>query len=123
MKNDENEINKIYKKMAHTYYESRKSGTIHNTYIANPAIRKLVGNIKGLKLLDIGCGFGEDLKYFQKRGAIVSGIELNLELISIMKNDPELKCVPFFVCPLFFKVLFILLRSRRNSMFVLQTWC
>jgi len=93
MRKDESEINKVYDSSADKYYEKRYEGTIHNTFIANPAIRTLLKNVKGKRLLDIGCGFGEDLKYFSNKGAKVVGVELNKKLIKIAKQDPELEKV------------------------------
>ncbi|MDD5725949.1 MAG: class I SAM-dependent methyltransferase [Patescibacteria group bacterium] len=97
MKNDELEIDKIYDKTAKKYRDERSSkGTIHNTYIANPAIRTMLQDVRDKRLLDIGCGYGEDLKYFYNLGAEVIGIELNGELINLAKQDPELKDVEIF---------------------------
>ncbi len=92
MREDEVEINQVYDLTASKYYEARNStGTIHNTFIANPAIRNLITDVRGKRMLDIGCGFGEDIKHFSKRGAKVTGLELNRGLIKIMKDDPKLE--------------------------------
>ncbi len=92
MKDDEVEINEIYNKTAKKYWDTRNSkGTIHNSFIANPEIRNILSDVRGKRLLDIGCGFGDDLKYFDKCGAEVIGIELNEGLIKIAKQDPKLK--------------------------------
>lgn len=88
---DENEINQVYSSLAQNYYAKRKEGTIDNTFIANPALRALIGNVKNKKILDAGCGFGEDMAYFLQKGADVVGVELNIELIKLAKQNPLLK--------------------------------
>src|SRR3989338_6461221 len=40
---------------------------------------KICENVNGKKVLDIGCGHGQTLKYFRNRGAIVNGIDLSVE--------------------------------------------
>jgi ubiquinone/menaquinone biosynthesis C-methylase UbiE len=39
------------------------------------------------KLLDVGCGFGQDAAYFQQKGAEVYGIELSETMINIAKRE------------------------------------
>ncbi|MCX6711901.1 MAG: class I SAM-dependent methyltransferase [Candidatus Woesearchaeota archaeon] len=47
--------------------------------------------IKNKRLLDVGCGFGKDLSYFQKKGAIVYGIDISKKMIELAKrNNPNL---------------------------------
>jgi ubiquinone/menaquinone biosynthesis C-methylase UbiE len=43
-------------------------------------------SIDGKKLLDLGCGDGDDLCYYKKLGAKVFGIDASAELIKIAKN-------------------------------------
>ena len=44
--------------VAEIYYHFRKKGGTYNDLIEIPAMKKLIGNVKGEKILDAGCGFG-----------------------------------------------------------------
>jgi ubiquinone/menaquinone biosynthesis C-methylase UbiE len=44
-----------------------------------------VGDIKGKKLLDLGCGEGKDLLYFEKYGAKTYGIDISTDMIRLAK--------------------------------------
>ena len=48
--------------------------------------------LKGKKVLDVGCGFGKDLSFFEKEGAIVYGIDTSEKMIELAKTkNPALK--------------------------------
>lgn len=42
--------------------------------------------IKGKKILDMGCGDGEDLIFYKSKGAIVYGLDASKELINLAKQ-------------------------------------
>ena len=47
--------------------------------------------LKDKRILDVGCGFGKDLIYFEKKGAIVYGIDASKKMIELAKkNNPSL---------------------------------
>lgn len=71
--------NFVYKK----YHDNRDKAT--NDVSELPTVLKLQGNLKGKKLLDIGCGFGRHSKEFIKRGAIVTGFDSSEKMISLTK--------------------------------------
>ncbi len=60
-------------------------------YPAAHTMRSLLPiNIKHKKVLDIGCGSGIDSKYIFDQGAIISGIDISSDLITITKESlPE----------------------------------
>lgn len=39
--------------------------------------------LKKIKVLDLGCGYGQDMAYFHKKGAFVSGIDKSTEMVRI----------------------------------------
>lgn len=91
MQDDEREIDAVYGLTAKKYHAVRSAqGTIHSDHIANPAIYGLLQDVAGKRLLDIGCGFGQDLKHFLALGAEVVGVELNSELVDLAKQNPAL---------------------------------
>lgn len=63
------------------YFEWRK-------YRAFQAIKRVekYRNLSGLKVLDVGCGYGALLAALSKKGAIPTGIEINEEVIISAKN-------------------------------------
>jgi len=50
-------------------------------------LKKSLGDIKGKKLLDFGCGSGEIAKYFSKYGAEVYGIDSSKTMIRYAKKN------------------------------------
>ncbi len=49
---------------------------------------------ENVRILDIGCGFGETLDYHQRRGCDVYGVDLD-ENVSVLKNKFRIKIGPF----------------------------
>jgi len=62
--------------------------------------------VRGKKLLDIGCGYGEDLLYFIKKGAFVSGVEQNIHFLELAKANKDLNKI----------------RIERGSIYNLSNW-
>lgn len=56
-------------------------GTPHHRKILNPCVEKLLGDVKDKKLLDAGCGEGYLARYYAKKGADVTAIDLSQRLI------------------------------------------
>ncbi len=57
------------------------NGTPHHRSILNPCVERLLGDVKGRTLLDVGCGEGYLARYYAKKGAIVTAIDLSQRLI------------------------------------------
>jgi ubiquinone/menaquinone biosynthesis C-methylase UbiE len=64
-------------------------GTPHHREILNPCVEQLLGNVKGKKLLDAGCGEGYLTRYYAQRGANATGVDISEELIKISRNLTE----------------------------------
>ena len=64
-------------------------GTPHHREILNPCVEQLLGNVKGKKLLDAGCGEGYLTRYYAHLGAHVMGVDISEELIEISKKVTE----------------------------------
>lgn len=69
---------------------SDKESPFHGDY-EKPAIRKLVPDLHGKKVLALGCGSGEDAAWLKQQGADeVIGIDLSSKLIELAtKRHPE----------------------------------
>lgn len=83
----EKEVRTTYDRIASKYHEKRKSKLIYNEYNEMPATLSLLKNVKGRKILDLGCGTGIYTKILKKRGAIASGIDLSPKMIELAKKN------------------------------------
>ncbi|KXH75554.1 MAG: hypothetical protein AM326_08905 [Candidatus Thorarchaeota archaeon SMTZ-45] len=61
-------------------------GTPHHKKILNPCVERLLGNVKDKTLLDAGCGDGYLSRYYAKKGAIVTGVDISPKLIDVARK-------------------------------------
>jgi len=91
MKPEEKEAKKKYNLIAGHYHNWRTKlhpkGWMYNEHLEMPATFELLGNIKGEKILDVGCGAGIYAKLMTKKGAIVKGFDISDEMLKIAKKD------------------------------------
>ena len=53
-----------------------------------------IKNLKGKKILDVGCGPGRDAKYFSEKGLDITGIDLTKKFIEMAsKNAPKARFI------------------------------
>jgi ubiquinone/menaquinone biosynthesis C-methylase UbiE len=64
-------------------------GTPHHRKILNPCVERLLGDVKGKHLLDAGCGEGYLSRYYAKKGALVTAIDLSQRLIETSEHLTE----------------------------------
>jgi len=80
-----------YDVLAKGYYEARKynqgMGYFYNCLSEWPSTLKLLGNVRGKKILDVGCGPGLYASLLIKKGAVVKGMDISKELIGIAKKE------------------------------------
>ena len=74
-----------YQALASRYSEVAEQKA-ENGYIEHPAMRKQLGNVSGLEVLDAGCGPGFLSNYLIENGARVSGFDLSPNMIEIAKH-------------------------------------
>ncbi|GIP32108.1 bifunctional 2-polyprenyl-6-hydroxyphenol methylase/3-demethylubiquinol 3-O-methyltransferase UbiG [Paenibacillus sp. J2TS4] len=73
------------------YHKLRQTRVTYNDFIEQPAIKRLLPELKDLKVLDLGCGFGELAKYCVDQGAqSVHGIDISKQMLSIAHKDPRI---------------------------------
>ncbi len=71
-----------------------------NAVLEQPAIRALLPPLKGLDILDIGCGFGDFCRYAREEGAVsVLGIDVSEKMLAVAQEKTqdvaiEYQCVP-----------------------------
>ncbi len=95
MKKDEGEAIRQYAKSFEAYHHWRTKenpkGWFYNDYLEVPAVNELLGDIRGKKVLDFGCGTGIYIKILIKKGAIVKGFDISNDMLSIArKENPQL---------------------------------
>jgi 2-polyprenyl-3-methyl-5-hydroxy-6-metoxy-1,4-benzoquinol methylase len=64
-------------------------GTPHHRKILNPCVERLLGDVKGKKLLDAGCGEGYLARLYARKGADVTAIDLSQRLIETSEQLTE----------------------------------
>ena len=85
MKTDENIAKKNYDISAKAYHNLRTienpQGWFYNELLEMPSTLELLGNVKGKKILDFGCGSGIYAKLLTKKGAKIKGFYISNEII------------------------------------------
>lgn len=65
-----------------------KKGTSANDLIEIPTIRKMIPDLTGKRVLELGCGYGENCEYFLNQGAsYVLGTDISNNMINIAKEN------------------------------------
>jgi SAM-dependent methyltransferase len=95
MKSYEKEAEKVYNYAAEEYHFIRTKkyphGWFYNEMLEMPAMLGLLGNVKGKRIIDVGCGTGIYAKLLTKKGAKVKGFDISPEMIKIAKEEnPQL---------------------------------
>jgi ubiquinone/menaquinone biosynthesis C-methylase UbiE len=86
------DLEKHTKKMYNDFGEEYQEKRYYNDYVEIPNMLKTVKNIKGKKLLDIGCGAGIHIKSYSKKGAKCSGIDISETMIEMAKKkNPKIE--------------------------------
>lgn len=88
---EEKTAKKTYDFMADEYHNYRTKkyphGWFFNEMLEMPTVLDLLGNVKGKKILDLGCGSGIYAKILTKKGAIVKGFDISPEMVKIAKQE------------------------------------
>lgn len=85
---DNSEIAKAQcERTAREYYAFRKRGGTANDLVEIPAMKKLIGNISGKKVIDCGCGFGSYAIYCARQGGIVTAVDISKRMIQFARQE------------------------------------
>ena len=75
-----------------------EKGLNANDLIEIPAFRKIVPNVKNKKILDLGCGYGENDKYYKDLGAkSVLGLDISTHMINMANKYNDIFHSPFLL--------------------------
>ena len=70
------------------YKALRDSDCNANNLIEQPAMRKLLPDLNGKSVLDLGCGYGHNCIDFVNRGAArVVGIDISEKMLAVAKEE------------------------------------
>lgn len=90
-KKDEKEAFRVYESVARDYHDFRTKrnpqGWFYNEFLEMPATFELLGNVKGKKVLDFGCGTGIYAKILRKQGAVVKGFDISDAMLAIARTE------------------------------------
>jgi ubiquinone/menaquinone biosynthesis C-methylase UbiE len=77
---------------------SEEGDKYHRDFI-DPGVYKMVGDPKGKRIYDIGCGNGYMARHFAKKGAQVFASDISFELIKIAKSKSANLNIKYFNHP------------------------
>ena len=78
------------------YMKLRNNPSAANDIVEKPALFSLCPDLTDKKVLDLGCGYGENCREFSKSGASkVVGIDISEKMLSLAKKENILKNVSF----------------------------
>jgi SAM-dependent methyltransferase len=87
---DLNEDKRRWNDGAESWVEFVRGGKNYYTkYLNGPALKRMIGDVEGKKVLDMGCGEGYFSRFFAKAGAKVVGIDLSDTLIKAAVEEEE----------------------------------
>jgi len=95
MKAEERRTQKKYDMLAEHYHNFRTKenpqGWFYNEMLEMPTTLSVLGNVKGKKILDFGCGSGIYARLLTKKGAKLKGFDISPEMLKIAKQlNPKL---------------------------------
>lgn len=75
-------------KFFNSYKALRETDTNYNVLLEQPAMKKLLPDLQGKTILDIGCGFGNNCVDFIGAGAkSVTGIDISERMLSVAESE------------------------------------
>ena len=70
------------------YKKLRDSDTNYNDLLEQPAMRKLMPNLTGKTVLDLGCGYGHNcIEFVQKGASKVVGVDISEKMLEVAKAE------------------------------------
>lgn len=80
------------------YWELRNNQDNYNILIEQTAIKKLLPDLKGKTILDLGCGYGNNCIDFINKGAVsVVGIDISYNMLEVAKKENSNELVEYML--------------------------
>jgi ubiquinone/menaquinone biosynthesis C-methylase UbiE len=89
LKDIEAHTKRMYDKYGKVYQQTRdekKKERLYNEFLELPSMLAAVGDIRGKRLLDVGCGAGVHIKKYKARGALVKGMDISETMIAMARE-------------------------------------
>jgi len=68
--------------------------------LEDPAVREAVGDVRGLSVLDLGCGTGRHALWMGAAGAAVTGVDFSNGMLAAARGKPGAAVIHFLRCDL-----------------------
>ena len=79
------------------YKALRDSGVNYNELLEQPAMERLLPDVRGKSVLDLGCGYGRNCLEFARRGAApVTGIDLSEKMLAVAGEESCHERIEYF---------------------------
>ena len=86
----EEQISQAWDKLADKWsFGYTEYGDINRQYIIDPAIFRLIGSVKGLSILDAGCGNGYLCRLLATKGAKMVGVDISKKFVKIARQKEK----------------------------------
>jgi ubiquinone/menaquinone biosynthesis C-methylase UbiE len=72
-------------------FEAHAQSSAYNAHYDRPAVLDLIGEVAGLRVLDVGCGPGLYVEELLERGATVTAFDSSPEMVKLAKNRTGLR--------------------------------
>jgi ubiquinone/menaquinone biosynthesis C-methylase UbiE len=83
-------VRQQWNEAARSFVEFVRSGkNYYAEYLNGPALKQMVGDVKGKQVLDIGCGEGFLSRHFAKAGAVVTAVDISEALVEAAKGEEQ----------------------------------
>ena len=65
----------------------RRGADVAREWLNNPAFLEFVGDVRGRRVLDAGCGEGYNTRILARRGARMAGVDLSERMIALARDE------------------------------------
>ncbi|WP_064093518.1 class I SAM-dependent methyltransferase [Rossellomorea aquimaris] len=78
------------------YMKLRNTGQTYNDFIEQPAMISLLPKLKGMRVLDLGCGTGQFSRFCLENGAAhVLGVDISMKMIEKANSETHHPCIDY----------------------------
>ncbi len=78
------------------YYALRKNEVNYNNLLEQPAMEKMIPDLTGKVVLDLGCGYGKNCREFIEKGVSrVVGIDISTKMLEIAMKETKEKNIEY----------------------------